>query len=114
MTQLQTSGRLRANLSFASFLGHAAMWIGLAIITLGIALMFFPYSFLKFAINRTTIEDYEGNPIAQLKVDLDLMNQIGHIVIWFFIILFTLGFGYFFYLYSVYRLVLNKTTVVKA
>ncbi|WP_419894661.1 DUF6693 family protein, partial [Proteus faecis] len=46
---------IKANLSILDIVGHLLVWLLLTIFTLGIALFFFPYSFARFVINRTSV-----------------------------------------------------------
>ena len=43
---------IKANLSILDIIGHLIIWVLLTLITFGIALFFFPYSFARFVINR--------------------------------------------------------------
>lgn len=52
--------RLRADVAIFDILGHLLIWLILSIVTFGIALFFFPYSFSKFIINRTYVIDESG------------------------------------------------------
>jgi len=107
------NARIKADLSFSSILGHIILWIVLSIITLGIGLFFFPYSFAGFVLNRTYLVDPStGNRIGQMEFKLDLASQIGHVVLWIVISIVTLGIGYIFYLYKVWSFALSHTRIV--
>lgn len=49
-------GSLKCNLDFGDILGHAIIWIVLAIITLGLGLFFYFYKALAFILSKTEIE----------------------------------------------------------
>lgn len=106
-----TGGRIEANISLGSIFVHGLVWILVSIITFGIGLMFFPYSFAKLVINRCYIWNAEGQR-ARLQCDLDIFSQIGHILLWTLLTLVTFGLAFPFYLYRVWNFVLNNTKVV--
>lgn len=91
-------------------LGHLLLWLVTIIITLGIGLFFYPYSFAKFVLNRTEVE-IDGQ-VRKLKCEMDIARQIGHIILWVIITIFTLGIGFIFYLYKVWNHALSKTVIV--
>lgn len=103
-------GRIEAQVSFGEILGHGLLWIVLIVISLGIGLFFFPYSFSKFILNRTYI--VIGGQRMKLQCDLDIASQLGHIIGWFFLTIITLGLAYPFYLYKTWNFALNKTRMV--
>lgn len=98
---------MKANFGFGEVLGHLVVWILIIIFTLGIGAFFFPYSFVKFVLRRTVIYTDEG--AYELTCDLDVFSQLGHIILWIVISILTLGLGYIFYLYGVWRVVIRNT-----
>ncbi len=102
--------KLKANIGIFDILGHLIIWLILSIITLGIALFFFPYSFSKFVINRTSMVDENGAE-RKMVCNIDLFGNVGHVILWFLISLVTLGIGYIFYFYRVWNYALNNTRV---
>ncbi|GAB4301489.1 MAG: hypothetical protein Kow0096_22380 [Thiohalomonadaceae bacterium] len=100
--------KIKANVRALDIFVHLVIWFLLSLITLGIALFFFPYSFAKFIINRSELIDDNG-VARQLQCNTDMWGNIGHIVIWILITLVTLGFGYAFYFYKVWGYSLNNT-----
>ncbi|WP_325048586.1 DUF6693 family protein [Salinibius halmophilus] len=103
--------RLKADISIIDILGHLIIWLFLSIITFGIALFFFPYSFSNFIINRTFFIDENGN-CKRMFCNIDLFSKIGHIIVWIIISILTLGLGYIFYFYRVWNYALNNTSIV--
>jgi len=103
--------RVQAKIDTLDIIGHLILWIVLSIITLGIALFFLPYSFSKFIINRTEIIDAEGNK-QRLQCSTNIFGNIGHVILWIIITIFTLGLGYFFYMYKVWNYSLNNTEII--
>lgn len=103
--------RLRADIGVMDIIGHLVIWFLLSLITFGIALVFFPYSFSKFILNRCAVEDDHGN-FRDLECNIDMFSNIGHVVLWFFISIFTFGLGYVFYFYKVWNYALNNTHTV--
>jgi len=100
--------RLKADVAIFDIIGHLLMWLILSIITLGVALFFYPYSFSKFIINRTSIIDGSGVS-RKLKCNIDLFSNIGHVILWIVISVLTLGLGFIFYFYRVWNYALNNT-----
>ncbi len=103
--------QLRAEVNFLDILGHGILWFFLTLFTLGFAAFFFPYSFAKFIINRSEVV-IDGQRYG-LWCDLDAFSQLGHIILWFFLSIITLGLCYFFYMYKVWNFAINNTAVLK-
>lgn len=101
---------LRADIAFIDIIGHLIVWVILSLITFGIALFFFPYSFSRFIINRTHIQDRVNGVERRLFCDIHMFGNIGHIILWAIISILTLGIGYVFYFYRVWNYALNNTT----
>lgn len=104
-------GRVEAQVTFGDILGHGILWILISVITLGIGAFFYPYSFSKFIINRTFIWDGEGKR-SRLRCDLDAGSQLGHILVWILLTVITVGLAFPFYLYKVWHLALNHTSIL--
>ncbi len=98
---------MKANYGFGDILAHLVIWVLIIVFTAGIGLFFFPYSFAKFVLNRSQVHTRDG--VYQVKCDLDIVSQLGHIVLWFVISIVTFGIGYLFYLYGVWRIALRHT-----
>lgn len=105
------AGSIKADISIGSILGHTLLWIVLTIVTLGIALFFYPYAFAQLIVNRCTITDSQGRS-SRLHCDLSLGGQIWHVLVWAVLSFFTLGIAFFFYLFKVWNVVLNHTKVI--
>ncbi|MCW8345063.1 DUF4234 domain-containing protein [Vibrio sp. ZSDZ65] len=102
--------RLKADVAIFDIIGHLILWLILSIVTFGIALFFFPYSFSKFILNRTYLVDTNGVE-RKMKCDIDLFSDLGHVLLWFIISILTLGIGYIFYFYRVWNYALNNTHI---
>ncbi|MFA0439262.1 hypothetical protein BCU70_06150 [Vibrio sp. 10N.286.49.C2] len=102
--------RLKADVAIFDIIGHLVLWLLLCIVTFGIAMFFFPYSFSKFIINRTYLVDEHGVE-RKMRCDIDLFSDLGHVLLWFIISILTLGIGYIFYFYRVWNYALNHTQV---
>lgn len=102
--------KVKADLSILDIIGHLIVWVVLIIITFGIALFFFPYSFSRFVINRTSVVDPAGVE-RKMVCDINLFSNIGHIILWMLISLVTFGLGYIFYFYRVWNYALNNSRV---
>jgi len=103
--------RIEAHINFHDILRHIVLWILIIVFTLGIGLMFYPYSFARLVINNTYVIDQNGYP-ARLYCDLSVIRQLGHIVIWSLLIVVTLGIAYPFYLYKTWHFALNRTRLL--
>ncbi len=104
-------GRIEANITFGSIFVHGLIWIIICIVTFGIGVMFYPYSFAKLAMNRCYIWNAEGQR-GRLECNLNVISQLGHIILWTILTVVTFGLAFPFYLYRVWNLVLNNTKVV--
>jgi len=102
---------LKADIAILDILGHLILWLILVVITLGIALFFFPYSFARFVINRTSLVDPETGVAHPMRCNIDVFSNFGHILLWFIITIVTLGIGYIFYFYRVWNYALNHSRV---
>jgi len=58
--------RLEADIAIIDILGHLVIWFLLSLVTMGIALFFFPYSFAKFIINNSSVIDVVVNRFRTL------------------------------------------------
>lgn len=102
--------KIQADIGILDITLHIVLWFILSLVTFGIAVFFFPYSFSKFIINQSELIDNEG--IAHPMVcKTDLFGNIGHIILWAIISIVTLGFGYIFYIYKVWNYSLNNTDI---
>lgn len=102
--------KIKADVAVFDILAHLFIWFILTLLTLGIALLFFPYSFAKFIINRTRLVDEFGRE-RKMVCNIDMFSDLGHVILWFVISILTLGVGYFFYVYRVWNYALNNTRV---
>lgn len=100
---------IKADLSILDIIGHLLIWVLLTIITLGLALFFFPYSFARFVINRTYVVDTTSGAEQKMVCDINIFSNIGHIILWMIISILTLGLGYIFYFYRVWNYALNNS-----
>ena len=104
-------GRIQVDFTMMDVLGHLVIWLLLSLITLGIALFFWPYAAAKFVINNITIYDNANRRVGKLKCDLSAGTQIGHIVLWLLLTIITLGLAYPFYIFGIIRTALNNTEI---
>ena len=100
---------VKADLSILDIIGHLLIWVVLTLITLGIALFFFPYSFARFVINRTRVIDNTTGIERRMVCDINIFSNLGHIILWMVISFITLGLGYIFYFYRVWNYALNNS-----
>lgn len=106
------AARLRSDFGTIDAIGHVVIWVLLTIVTLGLALVIFPYYFNRAVLNRTKVLDGAGNEIGYLECRFNLGSSIGHVIIWLILIVVTLGLAAFFYVYRVLRVVINETRIV--
>jgi ABC-type antimicrobial peptide transport system permease subunit len=92
-------------------IGNVILWIILTIVTLGLALIVFPYYFNRAVLNQTEVLDLTGTPIGRLNCTFNVGHSIGHVLIWAILIIVTLGLAGFLYVYRVLRVVLNETRI---
>lgn len=105
------TGRIEADISIGSILGHTIIWVLLTLVTFGIAIFFYPYAFAQLVINRCTLIDSTGRRL-RLRCELNVFGQIWHILLWALLSLITFGIAFFFYLFKVFNYALNNTRVV--
>lgn len=104
------SGRFDCDLTMAECIGHAVLWIIISILTLGIGAFVYPYALARFVVSRTYVVS-AGRRVGRLKCELELGSQLGHIILWFILAIFTFGLAYFVYLYRVGKLVADRTII---
>jgi uncharacterized membrane protein YjgN (DUF898 family) len=102
--------RFDADINTVDILGHGILWILIILITAGLGAFFYPYSFAKFILNRSSLS-IEGTE-HRVRCDLDLVGQIGHVVLWFVLTILTLGLAYPFYFYKVWGLAIRRSELV--
>ena len=85
--------RLRVSWSMGELFIYVLGWGALIVITLGIAALFFPYSALRRILNGVVVYDDDGVVLGQLRVELSMMEQLGHIALWFIIHAVVVGLG---------------------
>ncbi len=105
----ETRGNLRTNLTILDVLAHMAIWLLLSIVTLGIALFFWPYAAARFILD--SIEIHVGRDVQVCQCQISIWEQLSHIALWFLITLLTAGIAYPFYAYSVAKIAINRTTI---
>ncbi len=103
--------RLQCRFSNVDALGYMILWFVLTVITLGLALLVFPYYLNISVLNRTEVVDGSGRAIGRLNCRFGVGSAIGNLILWGILILVTCGLASFLYVYRVLRVVLNETTV---
>lgn len=113
MSELTTTriGKLKCSFSTTEAIGSVILWIVLTIVTLGLALIVFPYYLNRAVLNKTEILDASGRAIGRLNCMFNLGNSIGHVIVWAILIIVTFGLASFLYVYRVLRVVLNETRI---
>lgn len=104
-------GRLKCSFSTVEAIGSVILWIVLTIVTIGIALLIFPYYLNKAVLNKTEILDASGQAIGRLNCTFNIGHSIGHLIVWLALIIVTLGLAGFLYVYRVMRVVINETRI---
>ncbi|HKO95103.1 MAG TPA: DUF6693 family protein [Polyangiaceae bacterium] len=103
--------RFEANISVWSIFVHVIVWALLTLVTLGLAIFFYPYAFGRVLLNNAYVLDEGGRRVGRLRCDVSPMDEIGHILVWFLISVVTFGVGMFFYWFKAFGVVLNNTTI---
>lgn len=104
-------GRLKCSFTTVEAIGSVVLWIILTIVTLGLALIVFPYYLNRAVLNKTELLDGSGRAIGRLNCTFNTGHSIGHVILWAILIIVTLGLAGFLYVYRVIRVVLNETRV---
>ena len=71
-----------------------------------------PCYILKSPINRTTLVAPDGTVLGRLNVDVNLAEVIGHVIIWVFLSIVTLGLALILYQLAVMKRLLNALVVL--
>jgi len=101
---------LKCEYSVGEAIGQLIIWVIISILTLGLGLFVLPYYFLKGPINKTYVVDHNGNKLARLRVEVNLAEIIGHMIIWFLLSVVTLGLAYLVYWPAVMKKMLSGVT----
>ena len=91
---------------------YALLWILLSIVTLGIATFFLPYAWAAKFLNGTEVFGSQGEILGVLEVEIQVMDQLAHILGWILLSIVTLGIAFLFYQIGVIRTILNHTRIV--
>lgn len=104
--------RLACDYSVADGIGTVILWVLISTVTLGLGLFVAPYYILKSPINRTTLLGPDGTVLGRLHVDVNLAEVIGHVIIWVFLSIVTLGLALILYQLAVMKRLLNALVVL--
>lgn len=85
--------RLDPSFAMSDVFVHILVWTVLSVVTLGIALVFWPYASAKLVLNAVEIIDSEGRRVGKLRCQLGVGTQIGHALLWYILSVITLGFA---------------------
>ena len=91
---------------------YTLLWILLSIVTLGIATFFLPYAWAAKFLNGTEVFGSQGEILGVLEVEIQVMDQLAHILGWILLSIVTLGIAFLFYQIGVIRTILNHTRIV--
>jgi hypothetical protein len=106
------SYKFKCDYSVSEAIGSVIIWILISIITLGLGLFVMPYYLLKAPINKTSLIGQNGATIGRLHVDVNLSEIIGHMLIWVFLTIITLGLALFIYYPAVVKRLLNGVQII--
>lgn len=93
--------QLKCEIGTLEIIGHAIIWILLALITFGLALFVFPYYMQRYILNKTVAYDASGKKVGRLQCEIDLASMIGHIILWTILSIITFGILYIVFLYKI-------------
>lgn len=105
--------KFKCEYTFYNAFTFICVWLIIATFTLGIGLFFAIYYFYTIIISKTYLVDEDGEVIGTLDCKITFTEILEHIIIWILITIFTLGIGYFFYLFYTVRLCINKTVIIQ-
>lgn len=105
--------RIRVRAGFADIVGHGVLWMVLSVVTLGLALLAWPYYAFRFVLSRSVVVDPSGREVGRMEMEGGLSGYLGHAILWALGILVTLGLAAPIWIYDVYRKVLSETKVVR-
>ena len=104
-----STASVKSNLSMLDVFGHIIIWLVVCVLTLGIGLLFWPYSAVKLVLNSMVLESKDGT--GRVRCELSLGSSIGHLILWAILIVCTFGIAYPFYIFGVARTAIDKATV---
>jgi hypothetical protein len=104
------SSSFKVKLTFVELLGHGVVWMGLILITLGLAFLIWPYYLVQFVLSRAVWVD-EQQRERPLVVGSGFVAYVGHALLWLLAMLLTFGLAMPLWLYDVVRFVLKHTRV---
>ena len=104
--------QFQVNWSMADIFGYGLLWLLLILITFGLASFFAPYAWAAKILNGCEVHDRSGNRLGTLLVDINIADQLVHILLWIFLTIITLGIAGIFYFFGVARTILNNTYIV--
>jgi len=90
---------------------YSFLWLALAVITGGIALLFAPYAWTAKLINGTQLLNRVGGVDGTITVEYSFSGQVGHIIKWAILCIITAGFAYPFYFWGAIRSVIDHAVV---
>ena len=98
--------RVKSELSMVEAFGWTLLWIVISVITLGLGLLFAPYSLGKLIINSTWVGE------QKMHCSSSIAKQLGHAILWLILIVLSVGILYPLYVFGVARTLLDDTTVI--
>ena len=105
-------GRLRSELDAFQVIGHIVLWAVISMVTLGVGLLFFPYAVAKLILGSIVLTDENGQSTARLRCDINVLEQVGHGVIWLLIIIFSGGLATPFYIFALAHMAIKRTYII--
>lgn len=104
--------KLRCELNMGKVVGHIVLWIVLSVVTLGLALFVYPYSFGSIVINSTYVVDAQGRRLARLRCPSATVQDFVAALLWWLLTLVTFGVGGFFFAYYAGKRLVSRTEVI--
>jgi len=103
--------KIKCNFGITESIGNIILWVLLSIVTLGLAMLIFPYFAKKAILNKSEIVSKDGSVIGRLRCDYSAASSIGHNILWGILIVLTFGLAAFIYGYYVSKVILNNTYI---
>ncbi len=103
--------KLKVKWSMIDIALYSLLWVILTVITVGIALLFAPYAWTAKVLNGSQLINRNGEVEGSIRVRYSTGGQIGHMLKWALLTIFTLGIAYPFYFWGAVRSVIDHAEV---
>lgn len=88
---------------------HSVVWSIVSVLTVGVGAFLAGYHINKVITNKTVVLNEHGAECGRLSCDIGWLEMACHALLWAVITVCTFGLGAFVYIYSIERLVRNRS-----